>query len=228
MIARRDKFFSGLWLLIGFLIVLVVMFLPIFKGHNAIEYLDNIFNSISKGSANYIPKVREEITRVSGIPISVALPMDDVVQAEQTALLFEKSGCSPEISGKQLTVSGDLGRILENSLQDAHAMYWNQGASISDKYGYPAERVMYNWWATLQSLEKGLTRQKQFEAARVVDHLNKKAVETAYNYYGIDPQKISDRWGVVLFSLLFYVTYTLWFGFSILYLFEGWGLRLGH
>jgi hypothetical protein len=53
-------------------------------------------------------------------------------------------------------------------------------------------------------------------------------VEPAYNYYGIEGQKISDRFGVVIFSLIFYVIYTLWYGFGIMYLFEGVGLKLEH
>ena len=32
----------------------------------------------------------------------------------------------------------------------------------------------------------------------------------------------------ILCSLIFYVIYTVWFGFAILYLFEGWGLGLSH
>jgi len=32
----------------------------------------------------------------------------------------------------------------------------------------------------------------------------------------------------VIFSLVFYVVYTLWYGFGIMYMFEGWGLRLEH
>jgi hypothetical protein len=31
---------------------------------------------------------------------------------------------------------------------------------------------------------------------------------------------------VVIFSLIFYVVYTLWYGFAIMFLFEGWGLQL--
>jgi len=56
----------------------------------------------------------------------------------------------------------------------------------------------------------------------------KKVVETSYNYYTIEPQKITDKMGIVIFSLVFYVVYTLWYGFSILFMFEGWGLRLEH
>ncbi len=228
MISNRKEFFGGVGLLAVFLVVLVVMFLPIFKGHNALEYLDALYNSISKGSAYYIPKAREEVKPFAGTAVEVSLPMSDAAQAEQTALLFQKSGATAEISGTTLKVSGDLGKIFENSLGDADAMYKNQGDTIRNKYGYPEKRVLYNWWLALKELDKGLKRQKQFEAAQTVDHVNKKAVEAAYNYYGIEAQKISDRFGIVLFSLFFYVIYTLWYGFSILYMFEGWGLRLEH
>ena len=75
-------------------------------------------------------------------------------------------------------------------------------------------------------MDKDLKRQKMFEEAKVVTSLKKKAVETSYNYYKIEPQKISDRLWVVVFSLVFYVVYTMWYGFSIMFLFEGWGLQL--
>jgi hypothetical protein len=58
--------------------------------------------------------------------------------------------------------------------------------------------------------------------------IKKKAVETAYNYYNIEPQKISDRFGIILLSLVFYVVYTVWYGFSIMFMFEGWGMKLEH
>jgi hypothetical protein len=55
-----------------------------------------------------------------------------------------------------------------------------------------------------------------------------KAVELGYNYYEVDPQKIGDKVGIVIFSLVFYVVYTLWYGFAIMFMFEGWGMRLEH
>ena len=80
----------------------------------------------------------------------------------------------------------------------------------------------------LSSEEKHLKEQKKFKEAKVIDTISAKAVETAYNYYGINPKSITDKLGVVIFSLVFYVVYTLWYGFSILFMFEGYGLRLEH
>jgi hypothetical protein len=53
-----------------------------------------------------------------------------------------------------------------------------------------------------------------------------KAVEPAFNYYVIQAQKISDKIGIVFFSLVFYVIYTLWYGYAIMFMAEGWGLEL--
>jgi hypothetical protein len=205
-----------------------MMFLPIFGGKNALDYLDSLYNSISKGSAYYIPKVRADTDKFTGIAIQVTLPLTSATQAKQTAVLFEKSGASVEIADENLQIAGDLGKILENSLTDADNMYHNEGRKLSEKYGYPEKRVIFNWWNALQGMDKVLKKQKQFGAAQIIDLVTKKAVETAYNYYGIEPQKISDRFGIVLFSLFFYVAYTLWYGYAVLFIFEGWGLKLGH
>ena len=34
--------------------------------------------------------------------------------------------------------------------------------------------------------------------------------------------------GYVLFSLVFYVIYTIWYGYAVMFLFEGLGFRLAH
>jgi hypothetical protein len=104
----------------------------------------------------------------------------------------------------------------------------NSGSQLNEKYGYDERQVMYNWWMAAKEMDKMLSKQELFKEAKIVTNVNQKAVETAYNYYKIKPEKISDKYGIVIFSLIFYVVYTLWYGFAILYMFEGWGLRLEH
>jgi hypothetical protein len=228
MIEHKKEFFGGCGLLIGFLVVLGIIFSPVFKGKNGLEYLDSLYNSISKGSAYYIQSVRVETDTFSGKTVQVGIEMADEAQAQQTAALFMKGGALVNISGAGLKIEGDLGQILANCLADSDSMYINDGQTISSKYGYNEKQVLYNWWNALKSMDKGLKKQKEFEAAKMVSQVIKKAVECSYNYYGIEPQKISDRAGIVIFSLVFYVIYTLWYGFSVMYMFEGWGLRLEH
>jgi hypothetical protein len=228
MIAYKKQFFGGVGLMIGFLIVLIIFFSPVFGGKNGLDYLDNLYNSISKGSAYYIPKVKKECEAFKENSVNVTLAMADKTHAQQTAKLFKASGAEVVVAGTDLKVTGDLGMILENCLADADAMYINDGEKVSGKYGYDEKRAMFNWWKAFEEMEKDLKRQKKFKEAKIVALVVKKAVESSYNYYKIEPQKIGDRWGIVIVSLLFYVIYTLWYGFAIMFMFEGWGMKLEH
>jgi len=104
----------------------------------------------------------------------------------------------------------------------------NDGEKVKEKYGYDERQVLYNWYTALKAMDKDLKVQKKFKEAKIVALVIKKAVECSYNYYKIEPQKISDRYGIVIFSLIFYVLYTLWYGFAIMFMFEGWGMQLEH
>ena len=228
MIAHKKKFFGGVGMLIAVIIVLIIVFSPIFKGQNGLDYLDNLYNSISKGSAYYIPKVREESNHFKGNSVTVTLAMESRKQAEQTALLFKAGGAEPIVQEAQLKVTGDLGKILENCLTDAEAIYHNDGKKVSGKYNYDEKQALYNWWQAFKTMEKDLKKQEKFKEAKIVALVVQKAVESSYNYYKIEPQKITESMGIVIFSLIFYVVYTMWYGFAIMFMFEGWGLRIGH
>jgi len=228
MIANKKEFFGGVGMMMAFIIVLIIMFSPIFKGQNGLDYLDNLYNSISKGSAYYIPKVKEEVNHFKGKSVTVTMNMTNQKQAEQAALLFKAGGAEPIVQEAQLKVTGGLGEILENCVADADAMYHNDGKNVSGKYNHDEKQALYNWWQALNAMEKDLKKQKKFKEAEIVALVVKKAVESSYNYYKIEPQKITDRMYIVIFSLVFYVIYTMWYGFAIMFMFEGWGMRLGH
>jgi hypothetical protein len=228
MIANKKEFFGGVGMLAAFFAVLVIMFMPVFKGKNGLEFLDDLYNTISKGSAYYIPKVQKESDNFFGNTVSLTLKMENETQAKQTASLFSYGDASVSTLGTQLKVAGDLGKILGNCLVDAEEMYRNHGQAVADKYGYDERRVLLNWWKACKAMDKDLKKQGRFSEAKIVATVGKKAVETSYNYYRVDPQKIGARLGLVVFSLVFYVVYTLWYGFGIMFMFEGWGLKLEH
>jgi hypothetical protein len=228
MIAHKKEFYSGVGLMAVFLVVLIFIFMPIYKGHNGLDYLDALYNSISKGSAYYIPKLNKEAKEFHGNSVNVNLAMVSDEQAAQSRTLFEKSEAMAKVSGSTIQVSGDLGKVLQNCLADADHMYLNDGQKVSGKYGYDEKRVLFNWWNALEAMDRDLKKQKLYKEAKLVTTVKKKAVEPSYNYYKIDPQRIMDRLGIVIFSLIFYVVYTLWYGFAIMFMFEGWGMKLEH
>ena len=228
MIAHKKEFFGGLSMLGAFIIVLIIIFMPIFGGQNGLNYLDNLYNTISKGSAYYIPKVKQETQKYVGNAVTVTMVMAEEERARQVAPLLMEGGALVNVSGAEVKASGDLGQILGNCLADADLMYHNDAEKLSAKYGYEGKRVLLNWWVALHHMENALKAQKKFKEAKVVALVVKKAVELGYNYYKVEPEKIGDKIGIVIFSLIFYVIYTLWYGFAIMFMFEGWGMRLEH
>jgi hypothetical protein len=228
MMVRKKEFIVGAGMLVAFFVVLFIMFAPIFSGHNALNYLDALYNSISKGSAYYIPKVQSEVEPFSGRQVDLTFDAADSQQADQLTTQLMKAGALVNRNDKALKISGDFGGILQALLADAESMYQNDGDALAKRYGFDARVATYNWWYAANRMDKALKAQKLFKEAKVLELAKTKAVETAYNYYGVQAEKISGRIGVVIFSLLFYVIYTLWYGFAILYLFEGWGMNLEH
>ena len=228
MIARKKEFTLGLVLLIAFFVVLFIFFSPVFKGQNGLDYLDSLYNSISKGSAYYIPKLKDEAKTFNGNPVELSLAMANPAQAQQTSQLLMKAGARVSVTDATLKASGDLGKILEGVLADADAMYKNDGKAVADKYGFGERQALYTWWQAFKAIEKDFNNQKKFKEAKAVANIGKKGIEASYNFYRVAPQSIMDRLGVVVFSLVFYVIYTLWYGFAIMFLFEGWGMQLEH
>jgi len=228
MIAHKKEFYGGFFMLVAFTVILVLMFMPIFKGHNMLEYLDALYNSISKNSAYYIPEVREEAGKFADTSVSVTLDISEEERARHTAQLFMQAGVLVNSTGTEVKISGDLGEILANALSDADDMYYNRGEALEQKYGYEARRVLLNWWLAFNRIEKQLMAQENFKEAKLISLAQKKAIEMSYNYFTIQPQAIGKRLSVVTFSLVFYVLYTLWYGFAIMFMFEGWGMKLEH
>ncbi|WP_373501370.1 hypothetical protein [Desulfococcus sp.] len=228
MIARKSEFFRGLGLLIAFFVVLFAMFIPMFKEGTALNYMDNLYNSISKGSAYYIPGLQKDTGTLAGKTIEVTIDLANARQAEETSLLFEKAGAMVTRNDARITVAGDLAAILDNVLADADLMFHNKGEEVRTKYGYGERQVLFNWWTALGKMDFELKQQEKYDEAKFIGNVNQRAIECAYNYYEIVPEKIGNKAGIVIFSLVFYVIYTLWFGFAIMFMFEGWGLRLEH
>jgi len=226
-IKHKGHFILGILLTISFFVVLILIFSPIFgEGRNGLEFADDMFNKLSKGSSYFIPRVSKSNEKFIGKMFTVGIKFDKPEEAEKVAKLFITAGAKVEIQGDELKIEGDLGKTLDAVLKDADAMYKNDGVKVSSLYGYDEKDVLKTWWKALGKIDKAFKKEKKIEEAKIISDVNKKAVETAYNYYGVEPQKVKDRVGLMTFLLIFYVVYTMWWGFAIFYLFEGIGLSM--
>jgi len=228
MIAHKKEFGGGLLLFIGFWIVFFIGMSPVLDGKNVLDYMDNLYNCISKKSSYYIPAVQKEAQEYKGQQVTLSLKADSPEQAERFAKLFRAGNAEVTIDGVNVKAAGGLGQMLDNMLQDADMAFANNGDAITVKYDMEPKRVMYAWWNALKAAEKDFNKQSKFKEAKIINKVQKRGIEPAYNYYGIPAENIKEKLGVVVVSLVGYVIYTLWFGFAILFMFEGWGLKLEH
>ncbi|WP_027720157.1 hypothetical protein [Maridesulfovibrio zosterae] len=225
----RDKkhFYLGATLAVGFLAVLYYMFTPNFNGTNAFHASDGLFNSISKGSTYYIPQVMEGSKKFNGKEFKSTIFEDKPKFIPYATTILEKNGFSVTMADSGISVSGDLGTLMTRATEDSDAMFKNNGQVVSDKYSMDARQALYIWWLTMKEVKVALDQQKNFPPATFINkNVIKRAVEVGYNYYGIEGQQASERWGIILFSLVFYVVYTMWWGYAIFFMFEGLGLEM--
>ena len=226
LIRDKKSFLRGAILAISFWALLLVIMSPVFDGKNGLEYADNIFNKLAKGSSYFVPELNEKAEEVMDEQISLALTYDTAEEVQRVSKILSLSGATVVPQESTLTIEGSLGKILATAIRDADWMYYNQGEKVRNIYGYDEKQVLKDWWNILQKMGKGFEKKEKFEDAALLSAVNKKVIEAAYNFYQIEPVKVSQRTGTMSALLGFYVLYTLWWGFALMYLVEGMGLTL--
>jgi hypothetical protein len=224
---NTKKLLLGTFLLLSFFVVLVIIFMPIFgNGKNGLEFSDNFFNSLAKGSSNFMDNMREVAKHVTGAAFNVEISLDTPDQAQKAEALFTKAGATVEAAGQKLKISGDLGKVLASVVNDAEITFNNQGEKIQAAYNFSARDALRTWWFALKKVADALTKQKAFKEARAISEIQERALEPAFNFYGIAPKRVSDNAALLIFMLVFYVVYTLWYGYGIFLVFEGFGMGM--
>ena len=224
----------GYLLIISFFAVLFAIFMPLFpaahgdKKVNGLDYLDNFFNELSKGSAYYIPDQVKAAEKYKGQEFTTTLKMKSPEAAAITAKLFATNNIEATADGEKVAVKGDFGSMITIMLEDADAMYHNKGDILQAKYGVDERQTIYSWYQALSAMEKDMTKSEKFAEAKFVKNCMTKAVEPAYNYYKVEVKPVKQEMPMLIASLAFYVIYTMWYGFGLLFLFEGMGIKLEH
>ena len=225
----------GMVLAASFLAVLLMIFSPIFGGKNGLQFADASFNKLSKGSSYFIPKVSKSNEQYMGRMFAVSIktdkpddkPGDAEKRAENIAKVMTTAGATATVAGASIKIEGDLGKVLASALQDSDDMFNNRGEKIKARYGSDDEKKMFRQWHNaLAKMTKEFQKEKKIDESKIVSDVMKKAVEPAYNFYKIEGEKVIDHAGMMSGLLVFYVAYTMWWGFAIFYLFDGIGLTM--
>jgi hypothetical protein len=214
----------GMLMSVSFFGVLLLILSPVFGGKNGLDYADDLFNKLSKGSSYFIPELLKKNQSNMGKAFRATLVLEN-----ETGLITRicaSAGARTELQGTTLRLEGDLGRFLSRALQDADHVFNNGGSKVAESYQQDEKQVMRTWWIILTKMERYFKKNLQVKESDTISEVVRKGIEPAYNYYNVESQKVSERWGVMSLMLIFYVIYTLWWGYAILFLFEGLGLNM--
>jgi hypothetical protein len=227
IVKNKSTFFTGVLLALGFVGMLALMFSPVFgEGKNGLVYADDMFNKLSKGSSYFIPKVAKSNEAFNTTTIAMTVKLGNPEQNDLTIKLLAAGGADARTASPEIQISANLGVLMSKVLQDADDMYKNDGKKLVDRYGVDEKEAMASWWNVLKVMDKELKKQGKIAEAKIVSDVMKKAVEPAYNYYTVEAQKVSEKAVIMTGLLIFYVVYTMWWGFAIFYMFDGIGLTM--
>ena len=242
MLIRNKKAFGrGMLLLLSFLVVFVLFFMPLFPAQegegqktNGLVFADHLFNTLSKGSSNFFDttlqnpdSVNKQVEGVKGTTIDIEVPFKDAGQVELAGKLAGEAGLETSASGSGLKLKGDLYTLLKVAVDDSFSTYNNNLDDVAARHGGTSgQAVMKAWWHLLSSMVQPMQKAGQNTQATVVKTVVSKGVEPSYNFYGITPLRVVDNIPLVAGFLIFYVIYTMWYGFAIFELFEGIGLTM--
>ena len=233
LVHAKAPFIRGCLLLISFLALFGIMLMPLMKDEfgnhmTGLQYADNVFNELSKGSSYFIPGVRNSVKTVEGKSVQLTVKLKKADLAALAGMVLEKSGATDvRVEDGKVSFSGNLGPILTSATDDADNLYNNNADAVSQKYdGQPALKVAAAWWYVLSPCIKELQKQHQIGEAQVVDNVLRRAIEPGNNFFSVPPAKVSEHLFLMSAMLIFYVLYTLWYGFAIFELFEGMGLAM--
>jgi hypothetical protein len=226
LIPNKKAFAKGIIMAIVFGAVLAAMFMPLFEGQNAFRAADDLFNTISKGSTDYIEMLEETGEEHKKGEIDMPLTLEEKADPEWVEKVFSVSGAEVERGDEGPTVKVGMGTLIDAAIQDSADMFKNDGEALEKRYEIDERHAMLGWWYGLRAVEKGLKKEERFAEAAYITELLNRGVAVGYNYYEVEPQKASERWLIITGALLFYVVYTLWWGFAIFFMFEGFGLQL--
>jgi len=225
LVQNKKTFTIGLIMLLSFALCYVVMMSPNFgNGRNGLEYADDMFNSLSKGSAYFIEEAQKVADGQKGKNINLTIKAPSPEVAAKWSQLYITAGADVTVKESSVTINGDYGKILGAIVADSDSMYHNDSKSLETKYGYDGREATYHWNSSLKKIDAELKAKSQFKEEFDLVKVQQKALEPAYNYYGVEIKKVSENKFSLAFLLSFYLIYTMWYGFGLYYLFDGLGI----
>jgi hypothetical protein len=185
-------------------------------------WADNFFNQLAKHSAFYIVEGKQKAAAFTGQEVNYGMVPREFADRDKLARLFAVRGFAIEsLPDKRIRVKGDLAALAQAALREADLFYRNDTASIEAAYGFRAAEAIYCWWLVFDGLTRRYTQDGMGAEADFARFMTTRVLEPAYNFRGIEARPIDTSIMPVFLLLAAYIVFTVWYGFSVLLMFEG-------
>ena len=226
LVRDRKKFWIGLIGLVLFSAILMFWTSPWGNYKSSLEWADGLFNQLAKDSTYFIPEAVKLAGRFEGITVDFGVnprwPGADSVMAK---ILQANAFSATVLNDGRVRIKGDLGLLGKAASADAELLFRGREKDLEGRYGLDGKEVIYYWWITFDGLTRRLIQENRSLEADFTRFMTTRVLEPSYNFAGIETRNITENAGTVSFLLGFYVFYTLLYGFSILFIFEGLGIK---
>jgi hypothetical protein len=225
-VRNKRKFCLGLGGLILFSVILGLWLRPWATHRSGLEWADHRFNRLAKGSTYFIPGAFELARKFEGTTVDFGVHSRWPGTDELMARVIQANGFAASLlEDGRVRVRGDLGRLGLAASADADLLFKGCEGRLKEKYGVEGKEAIYYWWATFDGLTRRYIQENRTPEADFTRLMTGQVLEPAYNFAGIEAGSYGESFGSVLFLLGSYLLYTLLYGFSILYVFEGLGIE---
>jgi hypothetical protein len=241
-IVNKGAFAKGALLMVSFLVIFMLIMSPLFGGKTGLEFSDDFFNRLAKNSSNYFDEVKAGVAKQKGKQIAVTAtiakpnPKDEpdpakaqaaaIKKAQDVAKALTTAGAQVDVKDNVLTVKGDLGAMLEFATTKSNSVFMVVGPEAENPENKANLKLLKDLWTAFGSMIKPLQKEGKVADAKALDAVMKKAIEPSYNFYGIAGEPVSKNVFLLSFLLIFYVIYTMWYGYAIFFMFDGIGLSM--
>jgi len=241
-IVNKGAFAKGALLMVSFLVVFMLIMSPFFGGKTGLEFSDDFFNRLSKNSSDYFGEVNAGVEKQKGKQLAVTAtiakpdPKDEPDPAKAQAAANKKAqdvakalttaGAQVDVKENVLTVKGDLGAMLAFAAAKSKDVFMVVGPAADKPENKANHKLLKDLWTGFSALIKPLQKEGKVADAKALDAVMKKAIEPGYNFYGIEGEPVSKNIFLLSFLLIFYVVYTMWYGYAIFFMFDGIGLSM--
>ena len=205
--------------------VIVLGFLPLIDGRSALVWADDLFNQLAKNSTDHLDEAKQRAQPYEGLEIDISVNPMDVVDDGKVARIVSMAGLEGRAIGDgRVRITGDLGRLSREAIADGELAFRNHTDRLAANRGMPSSEAIYCWWIIFDGLTRRYVQEGRGQDANFTRFVSTKVLEPAYNFRGIEARRTDQCIRPLVLLLSAYIVFALWYGFSMLYLFEGLGI----